>query len=100
MSRCLDSGRDPSPASAIDPEIFQKFSQALAPLYPDIKVVPGICIGGTDAFYYHPICDRVYRFSGGRRHADNGPSHGFNETYSLETVSDIPKFFYNFLKQW
>lgn len=95
----LIAGRDPSPASQVDPELFGRFGAALDQIYPKIKVVPVICIGGTDAFYYHPICERVYRFSGGRRHPDNGPSHGFNESYSLDTIEDIPKFFYYFLKQ-
>lgn len=94
----LIAGRDPSPASEIDLDLFGRFSAALGRIYPDIRVVPVICIGGTDAFYYHPICDKVYRFSGGRRHPDNGPSHGFNEAYSLDTIADIPKFFYHFLQ--
>lgn len=96
----LLAGRDPSPASKIDPDLFERFETALKQIYPEVRVVPVICIGGTDAFYYYPVCDKVYRFSGGRRHPDNGPSHGFNETYSLEVVEDIPKFFYYFLKQF
>ncbi|WP_320957699.1 M20/M25/M40 family metallo-hydrolase [Enterocloster asparagiformis] len=96
----LTAGRNPSPASEIDMGLFARFQEALDQIYPDIQVVPVICIGGTDAFYYHPICDRVYRFSGGRRHPDNGPSHGYNEAYSLETIGDIPQFFYHFLRQF
>ena len=96
----LIAGRDPSPASVIDLDIFDKFDRALRKLYPVIKAVPVICIGGTDAFYYHPICDKVYRFSGGRRHPDNGPSHGYNEKYSMDTIDDIPNFFYNLLKEF
>lgn len=94
------SGRDPSSASVIDDAVFARFDKALHRIYPDIAVVPVICIGGTDAFYYQPICDRIYRFSGGRRHPDNGPSHGYNETYSLDSIADIPRFFYEFLKEY
>ena len=59
--------------------------------------MPSICLGGTDSYYYYPICDHVYRFAGEYRVPQNGTAHAVNERIWLEHIDAVPKFFYTFL---
>lgn len=96
----LLGGRDPSQISGVENEVFQKVCGVVQELYPGIKSVPGICLGGTDAYFYHEICDHVYRFSGAYKDPKNGPAHGINESVSLESIDTIPNFMYKLLRSY
>ena len=93
---CL-GGRDPSPVSDIDTPLFRNLQSVISSVYPDCVAVPSICLGGTDSYYYYPICEHVYRFAGEFRIPQNGSAHAVNERIWLEHIDAVPKFFYTFL---
>lgn len=93
---CL-GGRNPSPVSDINTPLFQNLKSVIESVYPDCIAVPSICLGGTDSYYYYPICDHVYRFAGEYRVPQNGTAHAVNERIWLEHIDAVPKFFYTFL---
>ena len=96
----LLGGRDPSQSSSIEDGVFQTLCRVIKGLHPQAKVIPGICLGGTDAYYYHALCKHVYRFSGALQDPRNGPAHGVNESISIETIDAIPTFVYKMLKNY
>lgn len=93
---CL-GGRDPSPVSDIDTPLFRNLKSVIESVYPNCVAVPSICLGGTDSYFYYPICDHVYRFAGEYRVPQNGSAHAVNERIWLEHIDAVPKFFYTFL---
>lgn len=93
---CL-GGRNPSPVSDIDTPLFQNLKSVIESVYPNCVAVPSVCLGGTDSYFYYPICDHVYRFAGEYRVPQNGSAHAANEHIWLEHIDAVPKFFYTFL---
>lgn len=94
----LLGGRNPSPMSSADTPEFAHLQAVIEDLYPGITVLPSICLGGTDAYFYYPIADHVFRFSGENRVAKNGPAHGVNERISLDTIDAIPNFIEHYIR--
>lgn len=96
----LLGGRDPSPMSSADNPEFERLKAVIEDLYPGITVLPSICMGGTDAYFYYPIANHVFRFSGENRTAKNGPAHGIDERISLDTIDAIPNFIYQYVSRY
>ncbi len=93
---CL-GGRDPSPMTDGQGPEFAHIKETIEGLYPGICVVPSICLGGTDAWFYYEVADHVFRFSGEYRTSRNGSAHGINERILIETIHAIPDFIYSYL---
>ena len=93
-------GRDPSPVTDCHNSQYQCLKETIEELYPEIHVLPSICLGGTDAYYYYDISDYVFRLSGENRVPENGPAHGINERISLGTIRAVPEFIYSYLKNY
>lgn len=96
----LIAGRDPSPFSDIDCEEYRNLEKVLDEIYPGIKAIPSMCVGGTDSYFYYPGCEHVFRFSGEVRNPLNGPSHSANEKFQIETIESVPNFFYHYLPRY
>ena len=93
-------GRSPSESSEIDCDDYRTMEKAIKDLYPEVTVLPSVCIGGTDAYFMHGICDHVYRFSGAVGSKENGPSHAPNEKFMFDNIEAIPKFFYHYITMY
>ncbi len=55
--------KEASPFSPADSPAFQTIARLAAPLGPGTIIAPYLVMGGTDACFYEPICNNVYRFS-------------------------------------
>jgi carboxypeptidase PM20D1 len=93
---CL-TGRDPSPVSDIHNPQYQHLQKVIEDIYPGIHVLPSISTGGTDAYFYYPVADHVFRFCGENRVPQNGPGHGIDERIDISTIHATPTFFYRYL---
>lgn len=93
---CL-GGRNPSPVSDINTPLFRNLQSVIKNLDPNIIAVPSICLGGTDAYFYYPICDHVYRFAAEYRVPQNGKAHAVDERICLDYIDAVPRFFYRFI---
>ena len=93
-------GRGPSPVTGTENPYFQGLKKTIEGLYPGIKVLPSICLGGTDAWFYYPVADYVFRFCGENRVPQNGTAHGINEKIDISTIEAAPSFFYRYLAEY
>lgn len=59
----LLKGKDPSKFSPTDSRAFKTIEKLCVQADPDNIVAPFLVMGGTDAYFYEPICDNVYRFA-------------------------------------
>ena len=96
----LVSGRNPSPFSDVENPLYDKLKNVIEEMYPGIKVLPSLCIGGTDAYFYYSVCDCVYRFTGKLPHPKNGAAHAANERLAIENMQAVPEFFYRYLRSY
>ncbi len=55
------SAREPSGISADDTRGFKVIEETIGKLYPGTIVTPYITVGGTDAYKYQIVSDRIYR---------------------------------------
>ena len=55
--------KEASPFSPTDSASFRNIARLAVPLAPGTIIAPYLVMGGTDASFYEPICDNVYRFS-------------------------------------
>ncbi|NLP48872.1 MAG: M20/M25/M40 family metallo-hydrolase [Clostridiales bacterium] len=59
----LLQGKDPSKFSPTDSRGFKAIEKLCIQADPDNIVAPFLVMGGTDAYFYEPICDNIYRFA-------------------------------------
>lgn len=55
--------KEPSKFSPTDSRAFKVIERLCMQQNPDNIVTPFLVIGGTDACFYEPICDNIYRFA-------------------------------------
>jgi carboxypeptidase PM20D1 len=58
----MKSSWDPSPVSPTDSAAYELIAGTIRALDPDVLVAPYLVRAGTDAKYYYPLSDNVYRF--------------------------------------
>ncbi len=91
--------RDPSPESRIDSEPFALLTRTIRETHPDTVVAPNLVLGGTDARYFHPLSENVYRF--GPLHMgpdDLKRAHGTNERIGVDDYLDSVRFYIRLLQ--
>lgn len=98
----LDSvGVDPSPVSSTRDPAYALISRAIAGMVPGerVPVIPYLVMGGTDAKYWGPHSDRVYRFLPiPLGEGDRSRVHGVNERVSAGDFAASIGFFMRLLK--
>lgn len=95
----LLKGNEPSPVSRRDSHAFACLRAVYQEMDPRVLVAPGIVSGGTDAKYYYPICDSVYR-CGGFPGGYDGGVHNFNEKLMVKDAGKGAEFFARLLKKY
>ncbi|MDR1464090.1 MAG: M20/M25/M40 family metallo-hydrolase [Oscillospiraceae bacterium] len=91
--------KEASPFSPTDSRAFQVIRDLVLTEHPEAIVAPYLVMGGTDACFYEPICDNVYRFS---------PfltdlfllfcTHATNERLPAETMGQAVSFFKRYIR--
>lgn len=97
-----DSARvDPSPVSDITSPAYQLIANTIRSMVPDEKVpvLPYLVMGGTDAKYWGPHSDKVFRFLAVPfGEGDVGRVHGVNERIAVKDYAVAVGFFSRLLK--
>lgn len=90
----LIKGKDPSAESSIAAEGYADIKAALEALYPGIRVIPYLMVGGTDSCLYEPVCDNIFRISPFLVGDEELSSiHGTNEKISADNLLRGAEFF-------
>lgn len=98
----LDSvGVDPSPVSSTRDPAYALMTRAIAGMVPGerVPVIPYLVMGGTDAKYWGPHSDRVYRFLPiPLGEGDRSRVHGVNERVATGDFAASVGFFMRLIK--
>lgn len=90
---------NPSPVSSVDSEGFRVLEKTIRSLFPEAAVVPGLVGGGTDARYFYPISDDVYRFYPVRLGPESFKRfHGIDEKISKANYAELIGFTYQLIR--
>lgn len=60
--KCLKS-KEASKFSSTDSRSFKVIEEICVRTDPDVIVAPYLVMGGTDACFYEPVCENIYRFA-------------------------------------
>ncbi len=95
------SATEASPVSPTNSEVYRRLVRTIRETFGNIPASPYLVIGQTDARYYAPICEHVYRFSP----VMIGPEdlsriHGVNERISVEALATMVQFYVQLMKNW
>ena len=90
----VERASEASPISPVEGEGFRIVEQALGELFPEVVVVPGLVLGGTDSRHYVDLTNGAYRFApmrlGGQ---DVSRIHGSNERISVQNLVQMVRFY-------
>jgi len=83
-----------SPESRTDTPAWALLSAAIRSSYPDVAVAPNLVLGATDARWYRPLSENVYRFSPMRLSPDDLKRiHGTDERVAIRDYLDSIGFY-------
>lgn len=92
--------KEASRFSSTDSRAFSIISRLCRSIEPNSIVAPFLVMGGTDAYFYEPICENIYRYAPFK--VDTSMllcTHGTNERIPISAMSDALTFFKNYIKQ-
>ena len=87
-------GHDSSPSLDLTGDVWALTEKAIGVAFPELPVVPYVVTGGTDARFYHEICDNCVRFSPviyGKEQLKG--MHGLNENISVDCLVGAVDFY-------
>lgn len=99
--RRLDGHTDPSPVSRTDADAFRLVERSIREAYRGdaVIVAPYLVTAATDARYYAPLSEHVYRFNGYTLGpADLRTIHGAGERISVESYTQAVAIYYRLLR--
>lgn len=83
-----------SPVSPTDAFGFKMIQQTIGEIMPASVVIPNLSVGATDARYYYPLSDQIYRYSPMFIESkDLTRMHGKNERLSVENYLRMIAFY-------
>ena len=86
--------KNPSKISPTDSRCFKAIEEICTAMNPDNIVAPYLVMGGTDACYYEPVCENIYRYSPFPvSTALLLTVHGTNERIPISAMKDGVAFF-------
>ncbi|RKH49559.1 M20 family peptidase [Corallococcus interemptor] len=92
-------GDEASPVSSLDTEGWRQLQRSIRQVYPDVLVAPFLTVAATDARYFHPLSDSVYRFVPVRlTREDLTRMHGRDERLSVEEHAAAIRFYAQYLR--
>jgi len=91
--------KNASPISKIDTPGWKYITKAIAQVLPEALAVPYLTVGATDARYFYPFSDSVYRYIPYTlTKPDLARIHGLNERVAIKDYQTSISFFYNLIK--
>lgn len=94
------NSKEPSKFSPTESRSFGIIASLAKSIVPNAIVAPFLVMGGTDACYYEPICENIYRYAPFK--VDTGLllcTHGTNERIPISSMADALIFFKNYIRQ-
>lgn len=89
----LLNGSEPSPASPINTAEWDLFSELIKESFGKVIILPALALGGSDAKWFTPLTDNIFRFNGYRSTAeDKGRIHAINERIGLSQLESLTEF--------
>ena len=93
------NSKEASSFSPTDSRSYGIIAKLVKGIEPDAIVAPFLVMGGTDACYYEPICENIYRFAPYK--ADTElllHVHGTNERIPVKSLGEALVFFTNYIR--
>ncbi|MDR3314247.1 MAG: M20 family peptidase [Oscillospiraceae bacterium] len=91
--------KEPSPFSPTDSRAFTTIANLSRSMAPGVMIAPYLVMGGTDACFYEPICQHVYRFSPFLAPLELIEcTHATNERIPVATLGDAVAFFKRYIR--
>ena len=88
------AGSEPTRVSSTAGLGWASLTQAIATVFPDAVIAPGLTLGGTDAKHFEGVARQVYRFLPMRLAPDDLPRvHGLDERIPLASFDEFPAFY-------
>ncbi len=92
--RTVGMPTEPSPVSSADSRAYVALSRAIVSEFPDALVAPSLVLGMTDARWYEPVAEDVYRFLPIRlQQRDIDRLHGVDERISIDSHARAIRFY-------
>ncbi|NNB90116.1 M20 family peptidase [Corallococcus exiguus] len=92
-------GDEASPVSRLDTEGWGQLQRSIRQVFPDVLVAPFLTVAATDARYFHPLSDSVYRFVPVRMNREDlTRMHGRDERLSVEEHAAAIRFYAQYLR--
>jgi carboxypeptidase PM20D1 len=90
---------EPSPESRTDSEGFALLARTIRESYPDVVVAPNLVLGGTDARWFRPLSDSVFRFGPMQVGPDDlKRAHGTDERLGVDDYLASIRFYLRLLR--
>lgn len=90
---------EPSPESRVDSLGYELLVRTIRETNPDVLVAPNLVLGATDARYFRPLSESVYRFGPMRvKSEDLKRTHGTNERIAVADYLDSVRFYIRLLQ--
>lgn len=95
----LIQGKEPSAFSPTDSRCYNIIKELTESSDPRVIVAPFLVMGGTDACYYQPVCENIYRFAPFKAGVDLLlTTHSTNERLPVECIESSLTFFKKYIK--
>ncbi len=94
-------GKDPSAFSPTGSPAYNAIDNICRSMYTDrsVATTPYMVMGGTDAYFYHEICENVLRFAPFKLSVEVlQTTHGTNERIPLQVLNDGVAFFKSYIR--
>jgi len=94
----VGTSNEASPVSSYTSPAYLTLKEAIASVFPEAVVGPGLVVGTTDARHYVPIATDVYRFLPLWLQADDLKRfHGTDERIAVKGYADMVRFYHRLL---
>lgn len=95
----LVQGKEPSAFSPTDSRCYKIIEMLAANGDDRVIVAPYLVMGGTDACYYQPVCENIYRFAPFKAGVDLLlTTHSTNERLPVACIEEGLEFFKRYIK--
>lgn len=91
----------PSTFSRTDSPSYEILAHTIRQMFGGVPVAPMLMLGGSDARYFHDICESVYRFNPlVVTDEDRLRIHGTNERIEVTALGKMVQFFIQLIHAW
>jgi carboxypeptidase PM20D1 len=99
--KIMGFSKAPSPVSTTSCEAFTLLSKSIKQQSPQVLIVPYLMMGATDARYYYPLTDHVYRFMAlPMVKSDLSRVHGTDERINIKNYIGYIQFLIQLIKNF